>query len=480
MSLYAILVPPMLDAKQALRLRRFGLAVLGYTLSIGLLAIAGWFGALTTSAILKVLAVYLAINIGLYLAFRCGFNLHFKDPSLTLFQILAGVSVVMYVTYHMTDGRSVALFGCFFVFLFGTFHLSTRQFALATLYTLAAYALVIVLLMAWRPEAIHDVGREWMSWLILAGFLPCFSIVGGRVNALRRKARTIAEELRLFTDNVPAMTVSYDQHLHCRFVNRRFAEFFGLTVDMVLGRHLRELVGAAVFSEIEGYYAQVLKGQPVTYSRTHQLPGGEIRHLEIKLLPHIGDGGQCLGCFSVASDITEHKLTEERIQRLAHHDSLTGLPNRLLFDDRLSQTVHLAKRDSGQFALLYIDLDKFKSVNDRLGHSAGDELLKLAAARIRDQVRESDTCARVGGDEFIVILSDIAKREDAETVAQKINSAIAAPFRLCGDRVSVEVGVSIGIAVYPSDGQDANSLVTAADAAMYGAKLIGASSAPAT
>lgn len=217
----------------------------------------------------------------------------------------------------------------------------------------------------------------------------------------------------------------------------------------------------------------------MTYHRTHRLPSGEECHLEIKLLPHIGESGECLGCFSVTSDITEHKLSEERIQHLAHHDNLTDLPNRILFNDRLNQAIHLAKRDSREFALLYIDLDRFKTVNDSLGHAAGDELLKSVAKRIRDEVRESDTVARVGGDEFTVILSDIAKRDDAQTVAEKIASAIAAPFQIGSNGASVGVGASIGIAVYPSEGQDANELVKAADSAMYGAKKIQSLSASA-
>jgi len=180
-----------------------------------------------------------------------------------------------------------------------------------------------------------------------------------------------------------------------------------------------------------------------------------------------------LGCFAVTTDITEHKLTEERIQRVAHHDGLTGLPNQLLFNDRLSQAISLAKRDSRQFALLYLDLDKFKPVNDALGHSAGDELLKAVATRIRQLVRESDTVARIGGDEFTVILRDIARREEAETVARKIIAAVATPFQLGSQKHSVGIGTSIGIAIYPADGRDADALVKAADSAMYSAKQAG-------
>jgi diguanylate cyclase (GGDEF)-like protein len=218
---------------------------------------------------------------------------------------------------------------------------------------------------------------------------------------------------------------------------------------------------------------QVLQGHTVTYRRTRRGRNGESRYVEVKLLPHIGDQGKVLGCFAVTTDITEHKLTEERIQRVAHHDSLTGLPNQLLFNDRLSQAISLAKRDSRQFALLYLDLDKFKPVNDALGHAAGDELLKAVATRIRRQVRESDTVARVGGDEFTVILHDIVRREDAETVARKIVAALAMSFQLGDQKHSVDIGTSIGIAVYPADARDADTLVKAADDAMYRAKQAG-------
>jgi PAS domain-containing protein len=186
-SLAALLVPRSLDAKQVLRLRRFGLAALIYALTTTLVAVACSFGVLPASAGLEVAAAYLAINVGLYWAIRSGFNLRFADPSLTQFQILAAITVVMYIVYHMDDGRNIALFGCFIIFLFGTFRLRPREFFVVTLYTLAAYALVINLLMHLRPEAIQDVRKEWMSWLLLAGFLPCFTIIGGHVNTLRRK-----------------------------------------------------------------------------------------------------------------------------------------------------------------------------------------------------------------------------------------------------------------------------------------------------
>jgi diguanylate cyclase (GGDEF)-like protein/PAS domain S-box-containing protein len=294
-----------------------------------------------------------------------------------------------------------------------------------------------------------------------------------RVEERTRELARLSAELRLFADNVPVITVSWDENLRCRFANKAFAAVFGLTVGDVIGKHLRELYGAEVYREVEGHFVRALRGNPVTYQRTHKLANGESRFLEVKLLPHIGDQGEALGCFAVTTDITDHKLAEARIQRVAHHDSLTGLPNRSLFNDRLNQAISLAKRDSRKFALLYLDLDRFKAVNDTLGHSAGDALLTSAAARIREQVRESDTVARVGGDEFAVILPGVLRREEAEIVARKIIAALVIPFRLDGQKQSVEIGTSIGIALYPADASDPDALVTAADAAMYSAKRVG-------
>lgn len=149
---------------------------------------------------------------------------------------------------------------------------------------------------------------------------------------------------------------------------------------------------------------------------------------------------------------------------------MTGLPNRLLFNDRLNQAIGLAKRDSRQFALLYLDLDRFKPVNDEVGHAVGDELLVRVAARLRRQVRDSDTVARVGGDEFAVILVDIGKLENAQIVARKIEVALAAPFQLDGRKRRADIGTSVGIALFPTEARDAETLIKLADAAMYRAK----------
>ena len=176
----------------------------------------------------------------------------------------------------------------------------------------------------------------------------------------------------------------------------------------------------------------------------------------------------------IVRDITERKRFEERIRRLANYDNLTGLPNRMLFYDRLSQAINLAQRNRHNLALLYLDLDRFKSVNDTLGHDAGDGVLKGAADRIQEQVRESDTVARVGGDEFAIILPKIAGPQDAAIVAGKIIDALCASFPLREpEQAKIEIGASVGIAIFPGDGEDIDALFKAADAAMYKAKQSG-------
>lgn len=166
--------------------------------------------------------------------------------------------------------------------------------------------------------------------------------------------------------------------------------------------------------------------------------------------------------------LTRLKRTNEQVTELAHHDSLTGLPNRILFYDRLNQSIARARREKESIAVLYLDLDGFKLVNDTFGHDVGDALLCEAARRIRACVRVSDTVARMGGDEFTVILCNVKTANSKDRVAKKIIDAISQPFMLNGKECSVSV--SIGIALYPDNGETAEQLVKIADAAMYLAK----------
>jgi diguanylate cyclase (GGDEF)-like protein/PAS domain S-box-containing protein len=185
------------------------------------------------------------------------------------------------------------------------------------------------------------------------------------------------------------------------------------------------------------------------------------------------DAGELINYISVMTDITALKQTQERFQHLAHHDPLTGLPNRLLFHARLEHALERARREGIQVAVMYIDLDNFKSVNDSLGHPVGDQLLQEVAKRISGRLREQDTVARVAGDEFNVILEQVESPEDAVVVAGKLLSAFDAPIML--DSHELHITLSIGIACFPDDGADVISLVKNADAAMFRSKQNGRS-----
>jgi diguanylate cyclase (GGDEF)-like protein/PAS domain S-box-containing protein len=180
-----------------------------------------------------------------------------------------------------------------------------------------------------------------------------------------------------------------------------------------------------------------------------------------------------VACFvGVMRDITTRKVIEDRMAHMAQHDALTGLPNRALFDDRLHQAVTQAHRNRTRLALLYIDLDHFKPVNDTFGHATGDVLLKDAARRMAEHVRASDTVARIGGDEFVVLLSAVQDKDDARSVAEKMRQALSEVFDLSGGH-SAHISSSIGVAVYPDHAMDELQLSKHADDAMYQAKQMG-------
>ena len=170
-------------------------------------------------------------------------------------------------------------------------------------------------------------------------------------------------------------------------------------------------------------------------------------------------------------DLEERKRVEQSIRYMAHHDALTGLPNRSLFRDRLTHAMAQADRYHQRLAVMFLDLDRFKAINDTLGHNVGDQLLTIAAERLRSCVRDSDTVARLGGDEFTVVVEDIIEDHDAAAVAQKILDTLSQPFNLYGHEVFISV--SVGITLYPSDDDNADNLLRNADSAMYRAKEFG-------
>ena len=198
---------------------------------------------------------------------------------------------------------------------------------------------------------------------------------------------------------------------------------------------------------------------------------GKIQPEWLNITRVCNDAGEATHYVASFIDTSAIKASQEQLHHLAHHDNLTGLPNRLLFKDRLEQSFKKARREHHRVAVLFLDLDDFKKVNDTLGHQVGDEMLKQAAKRIQCLLREGDTVARLGGDEFTILIDRLERAEDASLVANKVLATLKQPFNIVGRELYI--GVSIGIAIFPQDGENTETLVRNADVSMYRAKQMG-------
>ena len=397
--------------------------------------------------------------------------------------------------------------------------------------------------------------------------------------------------LRLIADSVPALMAYYDlPGLRCQFANQGYAAYNGHTTESIIGLTVQEAIGDRAWQAIQPHVDRCSHGERVKYTREQTLPNGEVRMIEVNLIPHFDGAGQQLGSFVLITDITERwraerevRQSEERMRKfteatdeaivfhrdgiitdgnealtrltgfalpevvgqsifnfinpewravaldytrsgredpyeitirhkhghaipvevvgktmplhhadyrivvvrditarkqaqereafIALHDSLTQLPNRHFLMEQLSQVLSLARRRHGRVAVLFMNLDHFKTVNDSLGHHAGDQLLRNVAERLRSGVSDADVVARLGGDEFVVVLTDIQTPDDAAMVADKLLAAMHGVFTI--DQLPLTISPSIGIALYPEHGHSADQLLRCANAAMHHAKESG-------
>ena len=242
---------------------------------------------------------------------------------------------------------------------------------------------------------------------------------------------------------------------------RPLSEVFDVT-DGLTGQHAQDPSRLA----IEHNKKVRLKGNYILVGRD-----GNETAIEHSAAPIHDQQGNILGAVIVFRDVIVSRERRLQMLHLAEHDALTDLPNRLLLNDRLARSIALARRYGRRLAVLFLDCDRFKHINDTLGHAIGDQVLRSVAKRLTTCVRESDTVSRHGGDEFLILLSEIDHPEDAEAIGQKIVSSIAEPHLISGHEL--QLTASVGIALYPEDGQDAQSLIMRADTAMYYAKNTG-------
>ncbi len=279
--------------------------------------------------------------------------------------------------------------------------------------------------------------------------------------------------LQTLADNLPCGVSIFDKNLHLVLMNDEAIRLLGFTRALVNQcPHFSEL---ARFNAERGEYGAVdvetfvadltTKARHPTHHRMERVrPNGIVIDLVGAPIPHGG-------FVTLYSDVTEQRKAARAIERLAHHDTLTGLANRYTLEARLDQLVADARRHNRRLAVLFLDMDNFKGINDSMGHAVGDEFLRVTAQRLHSAVRENDIVARLGGDEFVVVLSDMGEPQHALSVAAKLLERLSQPVNLAGHELSPST--SIGICFYPQDGQDRGSLMQSADMAMYQAKQMG-------
>jgi diguanylate cyclase (GGDEF)-like protein/PAS domain S-box-containing protein len=298
-----------------------------------------------------------------------------------------------------------------------------------------------------------------------------------------RKQRHRAAELKIVLDAVPAaVCIANDPECKSITGNRMAYDLLHLPQGSnlaVIGTESEKPATFRMFRNGRALEAHELPVQMAAFrgievrdfEQDVVFDDGSIRHLIGNAAPLRDAGGKVYGAVGAFIDITARRNMEEQIRRMAHFDSLTNLPNRILLMDRLEQALAISQRNHSKTSVIFMDLDHFKEINDNLGHHVGDMLLQQVAERIRGALREVDTVSRLGGDEFVMVLPELRHTDDATTIAQKLLRALDEDFFISGDKL--RISPSMGISIYPDHATDASTLIRIADKAMYHAKQAG-------
>jgi diguanylate cyclase (GGDEF)-like protein/PAS domain S-box-containing protein len=299
----------------------------------------------------------------------------------------------------------------------------------------------------------------------------------------RRKAELALQasqaQYQLLAENVSDVIFTLDLNNQFTFVSPSVLNLTGYTVDEIEYIHLRDLLTPESFEAVQRFFAQEMSPQKLATMNPATPPmhsielelrckNGQTRGIEVRINPFFNENGQVAGMVGSARDISERQQARRVLEYMATHDALTGLPNRVLFQDRLEHAIKRASREKTNLAVMLLDLDHFKRINDECGHLKGDEVLQEVARRLLSCLRESDTVARMGGDEFTIIIEDLTNPAFAARVAQKLLEVIRQPYLV--DEQAWEISASLGISLFPVDGEDVGSLLKNADIAMYRAK----------
>ena len=324
----------------------------------------------------------------------------------------------------------------------------------------------------------------WLVWLVGSALLLSLLFIVNRTytesarltTAIQNKTAQLTSSearWRSLLEQVHLIGVGLDRDGRVSYVNPFFCKVTGFEQDEVVGKEwFSKFLPTEAFQNLRSVYAKLQKGDVINqYLNPILTKSGQERVISWFNARLVDEKGEFDGTLSIGEDITARRELEKRLDYLAYHDTLTGLPNRTLLIDRLGHAVKRAQRDNTLLALLIIDLDQFKNINDSLGHFAGDLLLQAAAQRFQHAIRSADTVARLGGDEFTILLENVKHIEAVEEVADKILQEFSMPFEI--EKNKLYISASVGIVIYPMADDQIEDLLRAADTAMYHAKAAG-------
>ncbi len=305
-----------------------------------------------------------------------------------------------------------------------------------------------------RRDEIGDLSRDF------------YSLVAEREIA-EAQTRDSERRLKLLTDHVPVVIVYIDREHRYQFINATFEKWFGVSARESLMHSMREVLGEQAYQLREQHLLRAFAGEEVDYEFTVDNEAGE-RTFHTSYVPDVGERGAVEGVYGLIHEITKTKAMHTALQFAAATDTLTGIANRRRFDEQLAQSMQRTRAARAPMALAYLDIDRFKAINDSLGHKAGDEVLKEFASRLVRSVRASDLVARLAGDEFVIILEGVNSAAEVRHVGAKIVDAIRQPFELASGPLPVTT--SIGIAIFREGALTPAQLLDLADQALYAAK----------
>jgi diguanylate cyclase (GGDEF)-like protein/PAS domain S-box-containing protein len=289
--------------------------------------------------------------------------------------------------------------------------------------------------------------------------------------ASRNLALESEERLRTIADNVPALIAYLDTGLRYRFANDRYREWFGVRCENMIGKTIPDAMGEAFYAPRRAALERCLSGHG-SYLEIEEERRGRKRVISTTYLPHLRDG-KVQGIYVLSTDATSSREYERQLHALAHSDHLTGLPNRRSYEERLVQAISRSRRSATPLALAYLDVDHFKQINDSLGHAGGDAVLREFGRRLNATVRNTDTVARLAGDEFVIVLEQVGSPLECRRIGDKLLEAMQAPFEIDGKQVSVTASIGFAWSAHPEQA----TLTHGADAALYESKHAGRNTA---